>query len=1096
MSKKTNLYILSVILVFILRGGIFAQKRLQVPNGEVVLLTEKEVKINPYYVHFKNLTTADGFFGNGSYRFLAKDTLGYLWFWHDQEGLFRYNGRASVKFGDADGFFGREVRKAVVDKNGNLWFATINGLWQFDIKTGKFAPFINPNFADKAFVSINALPDGTLWLSTLEPNVCTWAFDPIKKRFLNRVNAVFTHPNNRIDSSSTLCVYGPIYVDRDSIAWFQGHISLAEGLCSIDLRRNQGIRYEMSQMFWRDGIHPEMTIQLNSITSISEDLDGNHLWMSGWLGGLRKYNKKTGRWTQYTAQNNQVNGFDTEMLLSNAQKSADELWVNGFSIFNKRTESYNVFPPNPAKPFSFRGEIQTTSIKSDDYQGYLATGTGVTHYSPASQRFEIRPLQIMGIAGGIGVCDDVQNVLLFPVGGSDKNPAPSIVKYNYLTKKTEQKFYPELLKAGTANPTIIKILRSKKGKRQFWVLTANGLFELNPTTLAVTRHPLSIKQADGQFLDLSFLCDMSEDTEGSLWITRSDYFKTKDILLIHYNPTTKALTTYSTNQPLSAHWFTFKTAISVFCDSKGNVWMGSGGTYQGLNILNPKTNEVKSYRCEPNDSTTLSHDAIAHFDEDAQGRVWLKTDGGFCFKTVESPTFQRVAGFKGNYHNFIFDKKGHIWVGNGKGLFAYDTLKRQWRGFEERHGIVSYANRIVINEDSSRIFVGGEVEFDPSVLEQKSPPPSIVIESFNVFDKPLPLPTLPHFAELITLNYDQNFFSIGFVGIGFQNPEETQYAYQLVGVEKDWVQSGTRNTAFYTNIGAGTYEFRVKAMNGDGVWSSVKTLKITVLPPFWQTWWFRLLAASLILGGLWFFYQYRLRQVRLEAAVQQKEAELLQKETEFRRSLAETEMSALRAQMNPHFIFNCLNSINNYMLDNDGKKASLYLTKFSRLIRLVLENSRTEKVTLDNEMAALELYIEMEALRYKHKLNYEIKIDPSVQMDFIEIPPLLVQPFVENAIWHGLMHRKEGGNLLVEVTQPQENTLRIEITDDGIGREAALALKSRSATRQKSFGMQITSERLQAINEIFGIQAHVFVKDLLDTEGGALGTKVIIEIPC
>lgn len=184
------------------------------------------------------------------------------------------------------------------------------------------------------------------------------------------------------------------------------------------------------------------------------------------------------------------------------------------------------------------------------------------------------------------------------------------------------------------------------------------------------------------------------------------------------------------------------------------------------------------------------------------------------------------------------------------------------------------------------------------------------------------------------------------------------------------------------------------------------------------------------------------------------------------------------------------------MLDNNSEQASFYLTKFARLIRLVLENSRTEKVLLANELHALELYLEMEGLRFKEKLKYVIQIDPSVSPDFLEIPPLLLQPYVENAIWHGLMHKKQGGTVTIAINQLEESLLHISITDDGIGRERAEELKSRSATRQKSFGMQITSERLNAINAIFKTQTRITVEDLSDTEGAACGTKVNLMIPC
>jgi sensor histidine kinase YesM len=246
---------------------------------------------------------------------------------------------------------------------------------------------------------------------------------------------------------------------------------------------------------------------------------------------------------------------------------------------------------------------------------------------------------------------------------------------------------------------------------------------------------------------------------------------------------------------------------------------------------------------------------------------------------------------------------------------------------------------------------------------------------------------------------------------------------------------------------------------------------------------------------------------QLQAALQQRTTELetqnkvveaqkiKQVQTEFEHKIAETEMIALRAQMNPHFIFNCLNSIKLYTLENDSQTASEYLTKFSQLIRLVLENSRSEKVTLQKELETLKLYIDLEAMRFKDKVQYQINVVPHIDQQYIEIPPLLLQPYVENAIWHGLMHKPEGGNITIDISQPEEYLLHIEISDDGIGREMAKEHKSKSATRQKSFGLKMTSERLDAINHIYHTKTEVKIVDLVDTEGNAAGTKVIIEIP-
>jgi len=228
---------------------------------------------------------------------------------------------------------------------------------------------------------------------------------------------------------------------------------------------------------------------------------------------------------------------------------------------------------------------------------------------------------------------------------------------------------------------------------------------------------------------------------------------------------------------------------------------------------------------------------------------------------------------------------------------------------------------------------------------------------------------------------------------------------------------------------------------------------------------------------------------------QLEEQRIISLTSEFEQKIAETEISALRSQMNPHFIFNCLNSIKLYSLENDSQAASEYLTKFSRLIRLVLENSRSEKVSLEKELETLQLYIQMEAMRFKDKVKFRIRIDKDIDQQFIEIPPLLLQPFVENAIWHGLMHKEEGGLIQIDITLPQEQLLHIEIIDDGIGREQSAAYKSKSATRNKSYGMKVTNERIELINQIYKTNTKVEIIDLKNDSGEATGTKVVLNIP-
>jgi len=230
----------------------------------------------------------------------------------------------------------------------------------------------------------------------------------------------------------------------------------------------------------------------------------------------------------------------------------------------------------------------------------------------------------------------------------------------------------------------------------------------------------------------------------------------------------------------------------------------------------------------------------------------------------------------------------------------------------------------------------------------------------------------------------------------------------------------------------------------------------------------------------------RLRYIR------KKDKELLT--TEFKKQLAQAETKALRAQMNPHFIFNCLNSINSFVMDQKHELASEYLIKFSKLIRLILDNSRSETISIEKELETLKLYVLLESARFDNKFKCIYQIAGDVNPNSVMIPPMLLQPFVENAIWHGLMQKEGEGTITVEIKKQDEEFLNISITDDGIGREKAAEIKSKSATH-KSHGLKVTSQRIEMMNKLNSTGAHVNIIDLKDDQGHATGTRVELIIP-
>lgn len=262
-----------------------------------------------------------------------------------------------------------------------------------------------------------------------------------------------------------------------------------------------------------------------------------------------------------------------------------------------------------------------------------------------------------------------------------------------------------------------------------------------------------------------------------------------------------------------------------------------------------------------------------------------------------------------------------------------------------------------------------------------------------------------------------------------------------------------------------------------------------------QQWLYSAATLLLLLGlGGFLYYRNRSKQAKLTLQLEKERSEQKQRESEFERKVSDAALHSLRSQMNPHFIFNCLNSIKLYAVENNQDAATAYLGKFSRLMRLVLENSKSDRITLQQEIETLQLYMEMEAMRFKEKLHHEINIADNVDLEYIEIPPMLIQPYVENAIWHGLMPKEDGGVIVLNFSCG-DNDLKITVTDNGVGRGRSTELKRQSTTAHKSFGMSITHERIELINQMYKTNISVIINDLFDEQGNANGTEIIMDIP-
>ncbi|HXB13014.1 MAG TPA: histidine kinase, partial [Bacteroidia bacterium] len=326
-------------------------------------------------------------------------------------------------------------------------------------------------------------------------------------------------------------------------------------------------------------------------------------------------------------------------------------------------------------------------------------------------------------------------------------------------------------------------------------------------------------------------------------------------------------------------------------------------------------------------------------------------------------------------------------------------------------------------------------------------------------------------------------FRFSISGLTFKD-NKPHFIYRLQGLDTSWHSTNTTEISF-NQLPPGNYTFEVKAINADNVLSShAAEFAFIIEPPFWLKWWFITFEILLGAGLAYLFIQMRLK------AITAKEEE----KTRINKIIAEYEITALRTQMNPHFIFNAINSIQHYVLQNNGREAYNYLAKFSRLIRMMLNNAQEKKLTLHQEIEMLELYIQLEQLRFSGSFRFQLNVDAEIDTEQVYMPAMLIQPYVENAIWHGLMNLKDrtGALLTISITR-NETFLKISIEDNGVGRAQAKLLQKDNTHR--SIGMELTRKRTEALSKIPGEEkVSIYVIDLYDEQNKPTGTRVEIII--
>lgn len=326
---------------------------------------------------------------------------------------------------------------------------------------------------------------------------------------------------------------------------------------------------------------------------------------------------------------------------------------------------------------------------------------------------------------------------------------------------------------------------------------------------------------------------------------------------------------------------------------------------------------------------------------------------------------------------------------------------------------------------------------------------------------------------------DSNNLAIYFTAINLHGRGLWHYNYRI---QPDQLWSQTSEGKAGLNIlPPGDYNFEVFAVNLHHQKSPTLTIPITILPPFYETWWFKALCVLVLGLFIWLWFKWRIGQVRKRGALLEK--------------LYSSQHQALAARMNPHFIFNSLSAIHQFTLENNKDEAAEYMSEYAQLMRLVMENAGQMLVDLHSELEAIHIYLRLEGLRSQNRIEYEVQIADNLDPTDAFIPALLIWPYLENAIWHGLMPKKEGKAQLILRFKPKGKGMCIEIEDTGIGRQEASSIGTGNHPGFESVGMSITESRIELIRKIYKVKIQVQTFDLQNEDKSAAGTLVVLDVP-
>lgn len=987
-------------------------------------------------------------------------------------------------FTNEDGLAQSSIRGFYQDETGFIWIATAEGLHRYDgynFKVFRHDDRDTQSLTDNNITAIAADQDGMLWVGTE-----TGHLDIFSREYLS-FQHIDLYPGETVENKYPVtAIYH--HPGGTTLIGLEGG-----GMISIDRKTHHTRRFTADKSLLPD----------NFLTCFAPYTGKNMVWV-GTQKGMALFNPETNTFSRH-----EIPDLLSEYHISGVFHAITRLYITtrgeGLQVWDTETGELTAFP----SPKIRNARYQTFIFM--DTEGILWIGTdggGVLKFTGdhfVSYRNQpYIPTSLVGDKAESGFTDRDGNIW-FGLSNGISRYDKSLKVFN-LVRDFQHHDTP-------VNNIVYCIYEDRD--QNIWLGTqTGGMARFDRKTGELKVYPV-IKTRE---IETRSVRSIYQDRSGKLWVG------TRDEGLFSFDPESEEFTYYPTGDDIK-----ISTIRHILEDKDGNLWLG---THWGLMLFDRSTNEFTPYKSAYLDNnkiyqiyedklrdelilvtfrsglhifhkkdkafTVLMHNADSNspnvnammcIEPIGNDSFLIGTYGGgvnlFDRKTL---TFKSITTDDGLPNNIIYGilRNGthEYWVSTNQGLSRFNLQTLEFKNFNLSH----YLQGLEFNEgayckaqDGTFYFGGtnGFNFFNPNRLSLNMKPPPVALTAFKVMDKEIRFSRDILYLPEIEVSYRENLISFEYAALNFTNSRENHYAYKMEGYDDDWIYAGTRRTAYYTKLAPGTYTFRVKASNDNGIWNETGTsIRVVINPPFYLTSWF--IVIVVVLAFLLILFIFRLRTKTIARS--------------FEHQLTDMELRALRSQMNPHFIFNSLNSIQYFVLNKKPEEAYNYLTKFSNLMRMILQNSGLKYITLQAEHDWLKTYLELEKMRMENNFEFHIDIEAHINPSDILLPSMMVQPYVENAILHGLMHKEGDRRLSIQFKQANKMLICI-VEDNGIGRQQSAEINMKRRVKHKSHGMKLTRDRLEIISRDHKQKPDLRITDLFDGEGRPSGTRVVITIP-